>query len=366
MRGGSLRLGSLVGIGVYVHWTFLLLVGWALVITLGRGRGLAAAIDLLVFIVAVFGCIVLHELGHALAARRFGIRTRDIVLLPIGGLARLERMPERPMQEFVVAAAGPLVNVVIALALYVGLLASPWPARIELTALDAGNLLVRLVAVNVILVLFNLIPAIPLDGGRMLRAMLALWLGGVAATRLTATMGQLIAAVLAVVGLLYHPLLVLIAVFVFFGARAEAQMAMVRDATKGLTAADVMTAVPHTIDADDAIDRALEILQTEGPSELVVMSGNQVLGLMGVRDVHAAVDRFGPDVRVGDAAARACLTAEIDEPLNDLLRRMHQHGCDVAVVLHAGQPVGLVTLDRLARLATGRVHAPSPFGRGSG
>lgn len=225
----SFKIARVAGIDVRVHATFFLLLAW-----IGYGDysdgGLGAMVEGMVFILLLFTCVVLHEFGHALAARAYGIHTPDITLLPIGGVARLERMPEKPSQELVVAVAGPLVNVVIALGLFVVL--RKFTGLDNLASLGEGRvaLLEGLLSVNVMLVLFNCLPAFPMDGGRILRALLATRLTYVRATRIAATVGQVAAVLFALVGFVFgQPLLILIAMFVFFGAQQEALYASARE-----------------------------------------------------------------------------------------------------------------------------------------
>ena len=231
MTRWSYKIAEPFGIGVYVHFSFLLIVAWVAFGQLRAGGGAAAVLSSVAFLFALFACVVLHELGHALAARRYGIRTRDITLLPIGGLARLERMPEKPVQELFVALAGPAVNVAIALALWVwlGLTGSLVPA--DQVGLTIGPFFERLLVINVALVVFNMLPAFPMDGGRVLRALLALRLGALRATRIAATVGKAMAALFAVVGLFFNPFLILIAFFIWFGATQETMMAEARART---------------------------------------------------------------------------------------------------------------------------------------
>ena len=224
------KLGELAGIDVYVHWSFWLLPAWIL---MSAGGGLSAALSSVIFVFAVFGCVVLHELGHALAARQFGIGTRDITLYPIGGVASLERLPKNPVKELVIALAGPAVNVAIAGAIFFGAILLSAGYQTSLLGLAGGAFLVNLMWVNVALVVFNLLPAFPMDGGRVFRAFLAMRLPYARATVIAARVGQLIAVLLGLVGLFSSGTLVLVAAFVFLAAQAE--LTMVRSFGSGWT-----------------------------------------------------------------------------------------------------------------------------------
>jgi Zn-dependent protease len=226
---GAWQIGRVAGIVVQVHWTFLLLIGWVVLTHTRDGGDAGDALRGVALTLAVFTCVVLHEFGHALTARRFGIGTRDITLLPIGGLARLARMPDEPRQELLVAAAGPAVNVVLAGALALVLGFTGTHVRVTDATLMGARFVDQLMWINVVLVVFNLLPAFPMDGGRVLRALLALRMPYLKATRWAATTGQTIAVALGFAGvMLPSPFLVLIALFVFSGARAEARMVELR------------------------------------------------------------------------------------------------------------------------------------------
>jgi Zn-dependent protease len=224
----SWRIARVAGIDLYVHATFVLLLAW--VAFQEWVHGLGAIAGAMIYIMALFAIVVLHELGHALTARRYGIHTRDIILLPIGGLARLERMPRNPRQELLVALAGPAVNVALAILLYVIVrITGPLPSFDLLYDFDIitsiRSFLYQLVFVNVVLALFNLLPAFPMDGGRVLRALLAMRMRNYAkATSIAARIGRVMAVLLALAGLygFRNPFWVLIALFVWMGARAEA------------------------------------------------------------------------------------------------------------------------------------------------
>jgi Zn-dependent protease len=217
----SLNIGSIAGTAVRVHITFLLFLGWIFAASWASG-GADEAWQGLIFMVLLFACVLAHEFGHIFTARAFGVATPDVVLLPIGGVARLERIPEAPWEEFLVAIAGPLVNVAIALALM--LVASAHPDTGALYAVESAqtSMIDRLAAVNLFLAVFNMIPAFPMDGGRVLRALLASRLGFVRATEIAAMIGQGVAFALGFIGLFYNPMLIFIAIFVYLAASAEA------------------------------------------------------------------------------------------------------------------------------------------------
>lgn len=220
----SYKVGSVFGIDVKLHPTFLILLAFLALLDLATGAGWRVVVGGLFFTIAYFGIILLHELGHALMARQFGIRTFDIILLPIGGLARLERIPEQPLQELAVAIAGPMVNLV--LAGIFALLAGVWLGGVwhpPFSWLGRG-LFEQMVWVNLVLFGFNLLPAFPMDGGRVLRALLTIPLGRVRATRVAATVGKGMALLFALVGVIFQPMLIMIAFFVWTWAEKEARM----------------------------------------------------------------------------------------------------------------------------------------------
>jgi Zn-dependent protease len=216
----SINIGRIAGTAVRIHITFILFLGWIFFANY-VAEGLEAALASLVFLVLLFACVLAHEFGHIFTARAFGVATPDVTLLPIGGVARLERIPEEPRQELLIAIAGPLVNVAIALGL---VLAGASLQAGDLAAMDSSSvsLVDGLAAVNLFLALFNMIPAFPMDGGRVLRALLATRMGYVRATEIAAKIGQGVAFALGFVGLLYNPMLIFIAIFVYLAASGEA------------------------------------------------------------------------------------------------------------------------------------------------
>jgi Zn-dependent protease len=227
----SLKVASISGIEVRIHLTFLLFLAW-IWLSYYRVAGLPGAVQGVLFILALFFCVLLHEFGHAFAARGFGITTPDITLLPIGGVARLSRIPDKPWEELVVAIAGPLVNVVIAAVLILVVHTSAALDQIQYLENPRIGPLQTLASVNIMLVVFNLIPAFPMDGGRILRALLAMVMPYAQATQIAAWIGQGLAVVFGILGFFWNPLLVFIAFFIFAGAQQEAAMARFRDARR--------------------------------------------------------------------------------------------------------------------------------------
>jgi Zn-dependent protease len=235
----SWKLGSLFGIGIYVHATFLLLPAFVFLANVSTGQ-LGMALYAVLMIPAVFSCVVLHELGHALTARRYGIETRDITLYPIGGVARLERLPQRPLEEFWIAVAGPAVNVVISVLVAAFLwIASGWNASYvaqNLTDTVFGHLLI----INMMLALFNMLPAFPMDGGRVLRALLATHLGQFRATTIAVQIGVAMAVLFVIAGIFSSPTLTLVGVFVFFAGQQELAAVRYRHARPSQEPLDVL------------------------------------------------------------------------------------------------------------------------------
>ncbi len=347
----SWKLGQVAGIGIFVHWTFLLLIAW--VIFLARGGGVAGIATIILFVLVVFACIVAHELGHALTARRFGIRTRDITLLPIGGLARLERMPENPTQELWVALAGPAVNVVIALGLYLVALWMGVAASISLGLLSGvfrvgGDLVGALMLVNVFLAGFNLVPAFPMDGGRVLRALLARKLEYVQATQIAASIGQVLAIAFGIVGLFKgYPFWLFIALFVYLGAEQEAHMAQVRSVLRGVPIREAMMTRFRALSQDDPLASVVDELLAGQQQDFPVMDQDQIVGMLTRSDLVAAIAQGKQDVPIADVMRRDCRTVDEAEMLDHTFQQMREGECTTLPVLREGRLVGLVTLENV-------------------
>jgi Zn-dependent protease len=285
----SIRTGRFSGIDVYMHFTFLLLLGWVALVHWRQGQSIAAAAGGVFFILAVFLCVVLHEFGHALTARRYGIKTRDIILLPIGGVARLERLPTQPLQELWVALAGPAVNIVIAAGLSIWLTIGATFEPIQGLTVTTGPFLERIMAVNIFLVAFNMIPAFPMDGGRVLRALLATHTEYSRATQIAAHIGQGIAVFFGLIGLFYNPLLLFIAFFVWIGAAQEAGMAQMQSAIGGIPVQQAMLTDFKTLQTSDSLDRAVELTLSGSQKDFPVVDNGRVEGILTQTDLLKAL-----------------------------------------------------------------------------
>ncbi len=343
----SWRIGQIGGVEIFVHSTFFLLLAWVGVSHWNEDQSAAAVLDGLAFVLAIFGCIVLHELGHAFAARRFGIRTRDITLLPIGGVARLERMPDQPLQELWVAVAGPLVNIVIAGSLYTGLtLSSTWTPISELQV-GSGSFLNRLLLVNVMLVVFNMIPAFPMDGGRVLRAILALSMDYTRATQIAASVGQGIALVLGFAGFFGSPMLLFIAFFIWLGATQEASMVMLKTALSGIPARRAMLHDFHAVGPDDPLTVVIELILGGSQTDFPVVADGRVVGILTRADLLTAIAGHGSQTHVADVMQRQFETVDPSEMLELAFARLQRCQCHTLPVVQAGQLIGLLTAENV-------------------
>ena len=348
----SHSIGRIAGIELRIHYTFYILLAF-FAITFQAVGGPTAAVNAVAFILALFGCVLLHELGHALAARRYGIRTPDITLLPIGGLARLQRMPERPLAELVIALAGPLVNVVIAGALF-ALPAVEWRAPDwEALGEPGTGFLTRLAWVNVILVVFNMIPAFPMDGGRVLRALLAMVMPYTRASRVAAGVGQGFAVLFGLFGLLaFNPILILIAFFVYFGAQQEAQAAQIRQIGKETPVteamADKLEALPEDATLEDAAEEMVRTMQHEFP---VLDGDGRLLGILTRNEMISALRSHKREAPVSEFMQRDPPSVSTDASFADAFRKMQEAEAKVVAVLKSdGSFAGIVTPETVGEL----------------
>jgi stage IV sporulation protein FB len=349
--GGTITIGRVAGTEIKVHLTFFILVAfWAMGGYQQAGARGALAACLLLF--ALFGCVLLHEFGHILMARRFGVRTPDVILLPIGGVARLERIPDEPKQELLIAIAGPAVTLGIVIVCYVLLaLGGVTP---HMGALNpAGPFLETLMRVNLYLLLFNLVPAFPMDGGRVLRALLASRMGLVQGTRVAARLGQ----GLALVGGLYAVmtgewLLALVAIFVYLGAGAEAQAVETRAAGEGLNVGQMMITEFRTIPVHATLSNAVQLLLSGEQREFPVVDNlGRVEGILTRDNLVRGMKERGPSAGVSEVMTAPVPVVSPLLGFQEALERLRSSGLPaLPVVDGAGRLVGLLTLDNISDL----------------
>jgi len=341
----SLPIFRIAGIQLRIHVTFLLLIGWVAFVYYAQG-GSPAAISQVFFILLLFACVVLHEFGHALAGKAFGINTPDITLLPIGGVARLERIPDEPVQELVIAAAGPAVTAVIMMGALIGGGSWAYPPTVETGIPDT------LFTINLVLLAFNLLPAFPMDGGRVLRALLATRMSYARATQVAATIGQGFAFVFGFIGLLFNPFLLFIALFVYIGASQEAALAQMKDVSRRFPVSSAMVREFRTLAEDAGLEEAVDALLATSQHDFpVVNDRGEVTGVLTRHDLIAALRKNDPTLRVGDVMRRDIPTVTTGTRFEDAFRIMQECNCPAVPVLDSMKRlVGLLTPENVTEL----------------
>lgn len=347
----SFRIGRVAGTELRVHATFLLLLLWAAFASYQQA-GAAAAIDLTLFILSLFACIVLHEFGHIRMASRFGVHTPEVILLPIGGVARLEHIPDEPRQELLIALAGPAVTVVIAGALLMVSLLLGFRPSLHDPVAGQQPFVVRLMAVNVYLLLFNLLPVFPLDGGRVFRALLAHRLGLMRATRIAGSVGQVSALLMGIYGFTAGaPMLMLVALFVYLGAGAETAAVETRLAGEGLNVSRMMITDFRTIPIHATLSQAVELLLSGEQREFPVVDNlGRTEGLLTRDNLIRGLHARGPESTVGEAMTANVPTVAPTLNFPDGLARLRSSGLPALPVLDGDKLVGLLTLDNITDL----------------
>jgi Zn-dependent protease len=343
----SLKIGRFAGIDVYMHVTFLLLVSWVALLHWKQGQSITAIVSGVAFILTVFLCVVLHEFGHALTARHYGIKTRDIILLPIGGVARLERLPTNPLQELWVALAGPAVNIVIAFGLFLWLNFTASFEPIQKMTVTTGPFVERIMAVNLFLVAFNMIPAFPMDGGRVLRAILATRKEYSRATQIAASIGQGIAVLFGFIGLFYNPFLLFIAFFVWIGAAQEAGMAHMSSAIRNTPVQKAMLTDFKYLNKNDSLDRAVELTLAGSQKDFPVVDNGRIEGIMTQADLLKALSERDRYQTVTSTMQNDFVTVDSLEMLESAFAKLKNCNCHTLPVTLNGELVGLLTMDNL-------------------
>ncbi len=352
--GGSFKIGRLFGIDVKVHWTFFLLLAFFAFLGYQGAGNVVGALVTTALIMILFFSVLLHEYGHSLVAQRLGIEIRDITLLPIGGVSNMRTPPEKPAEEVKITLAGPLVNVVLAPIFYgigIALGADPLDITSPIGGFaSAGQFFIYLGVINVALVVFNMLPAFPMDGGRVLRGLLATRMGAVRATDISAAVGQFFAFSFFLIGLLSgNFFLALIAVFVFFGANGEAQIVRQREMTRGLDIADVMGTRPRleTVTPYHSFGQVLDLIlhgyQEDFP---VVDEDGNLVGMITRNEIYSAARSPDGARAVGEMMKVEFPTISPEADLfSDGSRILQESGLRAVPVVRGGELVGMLSID---------------------
>lgn len=343
----SLQLGTVAGIKISIHWTFMILLIWIVFINWKSGQDAMAILWSLFFILAIFGCVILHELGHALTAKRFHINTRDITLYPIGGIARLDSIPKKPKEELLVALAGPAVNLLIAALLLpfidLALLQNPE----NLITIGKGNFILMFTTVNVWLALFNLIPAFPMDGGRVFRAILGFRMNRAKATKIAATLGQFFALGFILLGFYINPFLVIIGLFILFGAQAESNFAQTEELIQGQTLLDMTMRENPTLNINATVGEAVDQVLNSQIKNFVIRDNGNVVGILSQSQIIKAVKEHGESIWVSKVMDKEILYLPASLSVEESIQKLQRANKSAAVVLHDNKFIGLIDNDNL-------------------
>lgn len=347
---GSFYMGQFAKIKVFIHWTFLLLIGYIIYSGISAGQNLQEISWHILFILTIFFCVVLHEFGHALMGKRFGFKTKDIILLPIGGVARFEKLPEKPQQEFLVAIAGPLVNFAIALLLYM-----VNPSGLSnildqgIVTVNSGNFLTLLWMVNLTLGLFNLIPAFPMDGGRIFRALLSIFQPREKATKIAASVGFLVAVAFIFLGLFYNPFLIIMGAFIIFAASSESTMVSTQALLEGHTVGEIVMHSFASLDKDLTIAEASEaILDGQASNFTITATGDEIIGTLKRDQIIKAL--ANPELHkkavtiIMDPVSQ---TIAADTPLKDLYTNELIRTNIMMPVTYQGMVIGVINFENI-------------------
>ncbi len=347
---GAIRILSIKGISIFVHWTFLLLIGWVILANARWGVTIEPMFWSVLFILAVFACVTLHELGHALTAARFGIKAKNIVLLPIGGIASIEKFPDNPKQELMITAAGPMVNIIIAIALW--LIFSPetsfWSVPQDTSITHGHDLLYNLRIVNVWLAIFNLIPAFPMDGGRILRALLGFKLNYIQATSIAAKIGKVIAVIFIGLGIIIvNPFLPLIGLFIIFSASTEEYYLRLRSLVKGIKLDEVVMYDYNSLQANMTVREAAIILENNHHKFFVLMDGVKPIGTLNRLEIVKALAEMKYNEVLKNLVQGELVFFDANEEVDKVLEKLAGNDERIFPIMQNGQLKGVVNLNHI-------------------
>lgn len=347
-KSTSLYLGKVAGTALYIHWSFLLLVFYVYYSAYKEESSLQAGLLSILFLLTVFACITLHELGHIVVAKRYGSPARSITLFPFGGIANIEKLPEKPIQEFWMALAGPWVNVIIAAILFLIItLKDGMPEFGALQPLDGPGFLFNLMVVNITLAIFNLIPAFPMDGGRVLRALLAMRLNRLRATRIAARIGQIIAVGFIILGIFANWWLIMIGVLIIIGASGEAMLEMNRAAMANHKVKDVIMHQYTLLHLDDTLEKVMQVMLDSHEKDFIVDAGDGTYGSLTGTEIVTGIQSHGKNIPIGNIMNRNVPILDVNTTLDDAFHKMTINDLTVCPVVENGNLVGILDMPNI-------------------
>ncbi len=347
---GSYKIGEIAGIGIYMHWSFSLLIAYIIFINYKSGNSPIQIAWTVLFILSIFATVVLHELGHAIAAKNFNIKTKDITLLPIGGIARLESLPEKPKEELIVAIAGPLVNVTLAIltGFFINFPDNPEELTLQLSkGINAHTFFLNFYLVNIFLAIFNMLPAFPMDGGRVLRALLGFKYEKHIATRIAARIGQFLALGFMILGFFVNPFLIFIGIFVIMGAQMEAEYTQSKFVLKGFRVRDVLMKQYQTIDADEPLKTAVTLLLDSQSKNFLITKDNEAIGTLNRDQIIMGLSANGEDVPIHTVMNRNLIFLDADSQLENVFELVYKNKTNLLLVMENNELVGTLDTENL-------------------
>ena len=346
----SWTIARIRGINVDIHATFLILLAWIALVSYGQARTPGAAFAAVLLTLVIFASVVLHEFGHAFVAAHYGIKTRSITLLPIGGIAHVERIPERPEQELAIAIAGPIVTIAIVIVLYLALRLSGQSLTANTSLAAPWSFAAQTMWVNIVLALFNLLPAFPMDGGRVLRALLAMRMSFAQATEVAARIGKVFALLFALVGLFVvgNPFLVVIAAFVWLAAAAEANAAQLKDTIGDVPVSKAMITEIRALEPEQPVSAAIEEVRAGFQHDFPVVHDHVVAGMLTREDLLGALAHGQADLPVATVMHRDFAATTPEESIQRAMERLRNCHCRTLPVMQGSEVVGLLTADKIS------------------
>jgi len=344
----TFKIGKILNIPIRIHILFVFLLIFIWYVNTSR-RGFGHGILSTVLILLVFIFVVLHELAHSYQAMKYGIKVREIVLLPIGGVAHIEKFPEKPFQEIKVAIAGPLLNFISSGIIFIIFLISGRVEYLMGYSITSTNIIKSLFWINLTLGIFNLIPAFPMDGGRILRGIFALKMPYVKATRLAASIGQSFALLFGFIGLFFNWWLILIAIFIFMGAGSEEHIVQIRTGLEGIIVRQIMSEHLFHFSPEDTLRKGLQYVYQGCRDDFPVLEDSKLVGVITRENLMAAIHQYGLDKKVKEVMDTEFQTASPDEKVSDVYLKLSQTKTKAIPVVENEEVIGMIGMDNIGR-----------------